>query len=154
MRSQFDAPIGYPSITANYTPDWRQWWFNQDNVRLYQFMGKDNVYFHTIFWPAIQLGDGRPWTMLHHISTTGTCKQTFTAAAGSIVDNSFDIFQSISTTKAANSPRAKTEASLVLRPRRQAYHPTSGGTTCSPLGQKLQMPCSLGRNSYAVFSFN
>jgi hypothetical protein len=40
-------------------------------VRLFQFMGKDNVYFHTIFWPAIQLGDGRPWTTLHHLSTTG-----------------------------------------------------------------------------------
>lgn len=34
-------------------------------------MGKDNVYFHTIFFPSIQLGDGRPWTMLHHLSTTG-----------------------------------------------------------------------------------
>lgn len=36
----FDAPIGYPSITANYTPDWQQWWKNPDNVKLYQFMGK------------------------------------------------------------------------------------------------------------------
>jgi methionyl-tRNA synthetase len=67
----FDAPIGYPSITANYTPEWKQWWFNHDNVRLFQFMGKDNVYFHTIFFPSIQLGDGRPWTTLHHLSTTG-----------------------------------------------------------------------------------
>ncbi|PCH42525.1 methionyl-tRNA synthetase [Wolfiporia cocos MD-104 SS10] len=66
----FDAPIGYPSITANYTPEWKQWWFNQKNVRLYQFMGKDNVYFHTIFFPSIQLGDGRPWTSLYHLSTT------------------------------------------------------------------------------------
>ncbi|EKM58325.1 uncharacterized protein PHACADRAFT_252555 [Phanerochaete carnosa HHB-10118-sp] len=66
----FDAPIGYPSITANYTSDWTQWWLNHENVRLFQFMGKDNVYFHTIFFPAIQLGDGRPWTMLHHLSTT------------------------------------------------------------------------------------
>ncbi|KAI5118102.1 hypothetical protein M0805_005209 [Coniferiporia weirii] len=66
----FDAPIGYPSITANYTSSWRQWWFNPEHVRLYQFMGKDNVYFHTIFFPSIQLGDGRDWTMLHHLSTT------------------------------------------------------------------------------------
>ena len=68
---QFDAPIGYPSITANYTTEWQQWWFNPENVKLYQFMGKDNVYFHTIFFPSIQLGDGRNWTMLHHLSTTG-----------------------------------------------------------------------------------
>jgi len=66
----FDAPIGYPSITANYTSEWKQWWFNQQNVHLYQFMGKDNVYFHSIFFPSIQLGDGRPWTTLYHLSTT------------------------------------------------------------------------------------
>jgi methionyl-tRNA synthetase len=33
-------------------------------------MGKDNVYFHSVFWPSILLGDGRPWTTLHHLSTT------------------------------------------------------------------------------------
>ena len=37
---QFDAPIGYPSITANYTDEWKQWWRNPENVTLYQFMGK------------------------------------------------------------------------------------------------------------------
>ncbi|TRM64211.1 tRNA synthetases class I (M)-domain-containing protein [Schizophyllum amplum] len=66
----FDAPIGYPSITANYTPEWKQWWFNPDNVDLYQFMGKDNVYFHTVYFPSVELADGRDWTMLHHVSTT------------------------------------------------------------------------------------
>ncbi|KAH8100812.1 methionyl-tRNA synthetase [Cristinia sonorae] len=66
----FEACIGYPSITANYTPEWKQWWFNHKNVRLFQFMGKDNVYFHTIFFPSVQIGDGRPWTTLHHLSTT------------------------------------------------------------------------------------
>ncbi|TFK40406.1 methionyl tRNA synthetase [Crucibulum laeve] len=66
----FDAPIGYPSITANYTPEWKQWWFNPENVDLYQFMGKDNVYFHTVYWPSVQIGDGRNWTKLHHLSTT------------------------------------------------------------------------------------
>ncbi|EJD48944.1 methionyl tRNA synthetase [Auricularia subglabra TFB-10046 SS5] len=66
----FDACIGYVSITANYTPEWRQWWFNQKNVKLYQFMGKDNTYFHSVLFPSSQLGDGRDWTMLHHLSTT------------------------------------------------------------------------------------
>ncbi|KAK0446359.1 tRNA synthetases class I (M)-domain-containing protein [Armillaria borealis] len=66
----FDAPIGYPSISANYTPEWEKWWFNPENVRLYQFMGKDNVYFHTVYFPSVQLGDGRNWTTLHHLSTT------------------------------------------------------------------------------------
>ncbi|CAO1629847.1 unnamed protein product [Jaminaea pallidilutea] len=66
----FDAPIGYPSITANYTEEWRQWWQNPDNVKLYQFMGKDNVRFHTVIFPSCLLGTKDPWTMLHHISTT------------------------------------------------------------------------------------
>ncbi|KAG8753964.1 hypothetical protein FRC11_006932 [Ceratobasidium sp. 423] len=66
----FDAPFGYPSITAAYTKEWKQWWFNQENVRLFQFMGKDNVYFHTVLWPGILLADGRQWTRLHHLSTT------------------------------------------------------------------------------------
>jgi len=54
----FDAPIGYVSITSCYTPDWEKWWKNPENVELYQFMGKDNVPFHTVsivlqnFWPA------------------------------------------------------------------------------------------------------
>jgi methionyl-tRNA synthetase len=68
---KFDAPIGYVSITANLTPEWKQWWLDPKNVCLYQFMGKDNVYFHTIFFPSVQIGDGRDWTTLHHLSTTG-----------------------------------------------------------------------------------
>lgn len=66
----FDAVNGYASITANYTPEWRQWWHNPENVKLYQFMGKDNVYFHTIYFPGMLLADGGHWTMLHHVSTT------------------------------------------------------------------------------------
>ncbi|KAJ2681671.1 methionine--tRNA ligase mes1, partial [Coemansia spiralis] len=31
----FDACIGYPSITANYTDEWERWWKNPDDVRLY-----------------------------------------------------------------------------------------------------------------------
>ncbi|KIM64349.1 hypothetical protein SCLCIDRAFT_1213456 [Scleroderma citrinum Foug A] len=66
----FDAVNGYASITANYTPEWQQWWHNPDNVKLYQFMGKDNVYFHTIYFPGMLLADNRNWTTLHHVSTT------------------------------------------------------------------------------------
>ncbi|KAL9018823.1 MAG: hypothetical protein Q9185_003909 [Variospora sp. 1 TL-2023] len=66
----FDACIGYVSITANYTTDWERWWRNPDDVQLYQFMGKDNVPFHTVIFPASQIGTGEKWTMLHHLSTT------------------------------------------------------------------------------------
>lgn len=44
----FDAPIGYVSITACYTSEWEKWWKNPENVELFQFMGKDNVPFHTV----------------------------------------------------------------------------------------------------------
>jgi len=66
----FDACIGYVSITANYTNEWEKWWRNPENVKLYQFMGKDNVPFHTVIFPASQIGTGDKWTMLHHLSTT------------------------------------------------------------------------------------
>ena len=70
LHEQFDAPIGYPSITKCYTKDWKQWWQNPDNVTLYQFMGKDNVPFHTLFFPAYLIGTKEPWTKLNSISTT------------------------------------------------------------------------------------
>ncbi|ODV58958.1 methionine--tRNA ligase MES1 [Ascoidea rubescens DSM 1968] len=66
----FDATIGYVSITANYTENWEKWWKNPKNVQLYQFMGKDNVSFHTIIFPASQIGTSDPWTMLYHLSCT------------------------------------------------------------------------------------
>ncbi|KAF3934695.1 hypothetical protein ABW20_dc0105381 [Dactylellina cionopaga] len=66
----FDACIGYVSITATYTKDWEKWWKNPENVKLYQFMGKDNVPFHSVIFPSSQIGTKDPWTMVHHISTT------------------------------------------------------------------------------------
>ena len=66
----FDACIGYVSITANYTDEWEKWWRDPKNVQLYQFMGKDNVPFHTVIFPGTQIGTGQDWTMLHHLSTT------------------------------------------------------------------------------------
>ncbi|RKO99392.1 hypothetical protein CXG81DRAFT_14581 [Caulochytrium protostelioides] len=66
----FDAPIGYPSITAGYTAQWEKWWKDPEHVQLYQFMGKDNVPFHTVLFPSSLLGTGENWTMLHHLSTT------------------------------------------------------------------------------------
>ncbi len=66
----FDAPIGYISITANHTAEWESWWKNPDNVELYQFIGKDNIPFHTVIFPASLLATGENWTLLHHMSST------------------------------------------------------------------------------------
>ncbi|KAJ0051563.1 hypothetical protein Pint_01529 [Pistacia integerrima] len=66
----FDAPIGYISITSCYTSDWEKWWKNPENVELYQFMGKDNVPFHTVMFPSTLLGTGENWTLMKSISVT------------------------------------------------------------------------------------
>jgi methionyl-tRNA synthetase len=76
----FDAPIGYVSITATYCGDkWKAWWKPSEyfvdgesvpDVELVQFMGKDNVPFHTIIFPACQIGSQKPWTMMNSISVT------------------------------------------------------------------------------------
>lgn len=66
----FDAPIGYVSITAEHTDDWKDWWQNPDDVELFQFIGKDNIPFHTVIFPSTQLGSGEKWTMLHHMSSS------------------------------------------------------------------------------------
>lgn len=66
----FDAPIGYISMTAAQRTDWRRWWQDPENVELVQFMGKDNVPFHSVIFPSVLLGTSDEWTLVHHISTT------------------------------------------------------------------------------------
>lgn len=66
----FDAPIGYISITANFTNDWKSWWQNPKNVNLTCFMGKDNVPFHTIMFPASLIGTNTSWTLPTSIIAT------------------------------------------------------------------------------------
>lgn len=66
----FDAPIGYISISANHTDDWESWWRNPEEVELFQFLGKDNIPFHTVIFPGSLLATGEKWTLLHHMSST------------------------------------------------------------------------------------
>ncbi|WP_319417399.1 methionine--tRNA ligase [Marispirochaeta aestuarii] len=66
----FDAPIGYISITATLTAEWETWWKDPENVELFQFIGKDNIPFHTVIFPSSLLGSGENWTLLHHMSST------------------------------------------------------------------------------------
>ncbi|ADK81992.1 methionine--tRNA ligase [Sediminispirochaeta smaragdinae] len=66
----FDAPIGYISITANLTDEWETWWKNPDEVDLFQFIGKDNIPFHTVIFPSSLIASGDNWTLLHHMSST------------------------------------------------------------------------------------
>lgn len=53
----FDAPIGYISATKELTPDWEKYWKDEDS-RLIHFIGKDNIVFHCIVFPAMLKAEG------------------------------------------------------------------------------------------------
>ncbi|MGQ0610992.1 MAG: methionine--tRNA ligase [Paracoccaceae bacterium] len=75
----FDAPIEYIAGTAewadaNRLPDaaWQRWWrtdMGAADVTYYQFMGKDNVPFHTLSFPATILGSGEPWKLVDYLKS-------------------------------------------------------------------------------------
>jgi methionyl-tRNA synthetase len=60
----FEAVIGYLSASREWAiragrPDaWRRFWAQDEQVRAYYFLGKDNIFFHTVVWPSILLGVG------------------------------------------------------------------------------------------------
>ena len=53
----FDAPIGYISFTKQLTKDWEKYWKSPD-TKLVHFIGKDNIVFHCIVFPAILSAEG------------------------------------------------------------------------------------------------
>jgi methionyl-tRNA synthetase len=53
----FDAPIGYISATKELTPDWEKYWKSKD-TKLVHFIGKDNIVFHCIIFPAMLKAEG------------------------------------------------------------------------------------------------
>ena len=75
----FDAPIEYIACTAEWAdahglPDaaWQRWWrtdLGAADVTYYQFMGKDNVPFHTLSFPATIIGSGEPWKLVDYLKS-------------------------------------------------------------------------------------
>jgi len=75
----FDAPIEYIACAAEWAEangkteaEWERWWRTDkgaDDVRYVQFMGKDNVPFHTLSFPATMIGSGEPWKMVDYIKS-------------------------------------------------------------------------------------
>ena len=75
----FDAPIEYIACAGEWAEaqgldaaDWHRWWRTDkgaDDVRYTQFMGKDNVPFHTLSFPATLIGSGEPWKMVDHLKS-------------------------------------------------------------------------------------
>ncbi|KKL46492.1 hypothetical protein LCGC14_2345020, partial [marine sediment metagenome] len=72
----FDAPIEYIACAGEWADetgqDWERWWRTDkgaDDVRYVQFMGKDNVPFHTLSFPATIMGSGEPWKLVDYIKS-------------------------------------------------------------------------------------
>ncbi|WP_299965697.1 methionine--tRNA ligase [uncultured Roseobacter sp.] len=75
----FDAPIEYIACAAEWAEanglteaDWQSWWRTDkgaEDVRYTQFMGKDNVPFHTLSFPATIIGSGEPWKLVDHLKS-------------------------------------------------------------------------------------
>ncbi|MEV6120356.1 methionine--tRNA ligase [Streptomyces sp. NPDC052077] len=72
----FDAPIEYIGATKEWadsapdgeTRDWKSWWYDvDDSVRYTEFMAKDNVPFHTVMFPATELGVREPWKKVDYV---------------------------------------------------------------------------------------
>ena len=53
----FDAPIGYISATKELTPDWEKYWKDKE-TKMIHFIGKDNIVFHCIIFPAMLNAEG------------------------------------------------------------------------------------------------
>jgi len=77
----FDAPIAYISMTEQLLKDkYKEWWNDPENTHLYQFMGKDNIPFHSIIFPGSLLAADNilkaedlknlKHTLVHHLSVT------------------------------------------------------------------------------------
>lgn len=75
----FDAPIEYIACASEWAEAqglgdaaWERWWRTDKgagDVRYTQFMGKDNVPFHTLSFPATLIGSGEPWKMVDHLKS-------------------------------------------------------------------------------------
>ncbi|MFH9430051.1 methionine--tRNA ligase [Streptomyces sp. NPDC017615] len=70
----FDAPVEYIGATKEWADqdpenrDWKSWWYEADaDVRYTQFMAKDNVPFHTVMFPATELGVREPWKKVDYV---------------------------------------------------------------------------------------
>ena len=66
----FDAPIEYIAATKEWADrngvDYRDWWQGTD-VTYWEFMGKDNVPFHTVGFPVTIMGSGEPWKLVDRL---------------------------------------------------------------------------------------
>ncbi len=71
----FDAPIEYIAATKEWADangkdnSWKSWWYGKesDDVTYVEFMGKDNVPFHTVGFPVTVMGSKEPWKLVDRL---------------------------------------------------------------------------------------
>ena len=127
----FDAVIGYLSASVEWahnrgTPEaWREWW-QEPSAGHYYFMGKDNIVFHAVIWPAMLMGYGDNL----HLPTNVVASEYLTMEGKKGVDE----------------PRRR---DLGQRLPRAATTPTRSATTSPPPGRRTRTPTSRGPSSCA-----
>ncbi len=101
----FDAPIEYIGATKEWSDKngqgddaWRRWWYGDaaKDVTYVEFMGKDNVPFHTIIFPAMIMGTGEPWKLVDRLKGFNYLqyrdeKISTSARRGIFMDSALDI---------------------------------------------------------------
>lgn len=129
----FDAPIEYIAATKEWADKnnkgdaWRGWWFGEEakDVTYWEFMGKDNVPFHTIIFPAMIMGTGEPWKKVDRLRVSTT---SITAAAKFLL----------------------AMAGIFMRtPRWKSHRAITGAIISPPMPRKVRIPISPGNNSPA-----
>lgn len=112
----FDAPIGYISATKEWAEnrgkpeEWKKYWFDP-TTKLVQFIGKDNIPFHALFFPAMIMGQNQPYKLVDELPANEFYNlegKQFSKSDGWYIDlesffNSFSADQ-IRYTIAANAP--------------------------------------------------
>lgn len=112
----FDAPIGYISATMEWAlqsgnPDrWKDYWYDSD-VKLVNFIGKDNIPFHAAIFPAMTMGQNQPYKLVDELPANEFYKlegKQFSKSDGWFIDLE-DFFTRYTTdqiryTIAANAP--------------------------------------------------
>ncbi len=96
----FDAPIGYIGATRSWAKekaeDWKDWWMNEE-VEHVQFMGKDNIPFHTVLFPSVLKGSDEEWNLADRIMagawlvSTGDVKFSKSRGTGLNLESALDV---------------------------------------------------------------
>ncbi len=178
----FDAPIEYIGATKEWADqdpenrDWKSWWYDVDTkVRYTEFMAKDNVPFHTVMFPATELGVREPWKKVDYVKafnwltyyggkfSTSQKRGVFTDQALGILPADYWRYFLIAnapsrTTRpspgSTSPPRSTRTSPTPSATSSTAYSPfpaSASATTCPPAASRARPRQSSARRSHACW---